>query len=474
MTLRVTRSVIPRRAITAATVLALSVFTPLAEAQDRSGGAAFLQWASRTKIVLATPLSASDVAALKNIIGDARVVALSEPAHFAAEPLEFRNRLIESLVRELGFTAVALESGLTESRAVYDFVLGGRGDLDSVVRQGFSWTFDQLPQNAGLVKWLRTYNASRPNSQRVRLYGIDVPGSPGNPYASHGPRTGLEAALTFLKGVAPDEGRTFEARLAPFWDFVRFDLRPDNASLRQYRDLTQNRRDALTAAITDLISLFEREEVVYSTRTSARKYQWAYRSALGARAVDSWLREIPVGWRPSPGRPWWQSDWVDVAREVRDHAMAETLEWVLAEEEDRARVLVFAHRFHVASAPVLMYSSSPAPSLHPRPRSVLGYYLRQRLGPKLVTIGTLVGGGVVGCGSDRLEIGRSPVPSLDELVGNLKVPLMLLHLRDAPQEVRSWLDEEHDLWDGDDILRVRPGTAFDALLYFAKVSPACP
>jgi erythromycin esterase len=463
--------------ITAVTVLVLSPFARFAEAQDRSGEAAFLYWAAHTKIVLAGTtheLSANEVAALRHMIGDARVVALSEPVHFAAEPLEFRNRLIESLVRELGFTAVALESGLTESQVLDDFVLGGPGDLDSVVRRGFSWTFDRLPQNAELVKWLRTYNASRPNSLRVRLYGIDVPGSPANPDASRGIRTGLEAALTFLKRVAPDEGRTFEARLAPSWDFIRFDLRPEHASSRQYQDLTQGDRDALTAVIADLASLFEREEVTYSARTSAREYQWAYRSTLGARAVDSWLREIPVGWRPTPGGPWWQSDWVDVTREVRDRTMAGNLDWVLAEERDRGRVLVFASRFHVASAPVLMYSSSPAPSWHPRPRSVLGYYLRQRLGPKLFTIGTLVGGGAVGCGSDRGEIGRSPVPSLDALVGSLKIPLMLLPLRRAPPEVRSWLDEEHDLWDGDDILRVRPGPAFDALLYFAKVSPACP
>ncbi len=467
----------PRR-ITAATILTLGVFAPLAEAQGGSGETAFLRWAAHTRVVLAattTPLRASDVAALRHMIGDARVVALSEPVHFAAEPLEFRNRLVEVLVRELGFTAVALESGLTESGALYDFVLGGPGDLDSVMRQGFSWTFDRLPQNAELVKWLRTYNASRPKSQQVKLYGIDVPGSPGNPDASRGPRTALEAALTFLKAVDPEEGRTFEARLAPVWEFVRFDLdlaEQRNASLRQYQDLTQGDRDVLSMVITDLISLFDREQAVYSARTSPHEYQWAYRSALGARAVDSWLRQIPVGWRPAPG-PWWEADWLEVAREVRDRTMADNLQWVLAEEGSRGRVLVFAHRFHVASTPILTRSASPEPLWHPSPKAVLGYYLRQRLGPKLFTIGTLVGGGAPGCGADRLEIGRSPVPSLDELVGSLDVPLMLLPLRDAPPEARSWLAAEHDLWDGEDIYRLRPGSAFDALLYFANVSPAC-
>jgi len=87
-----------------------------------------------------------DVEPLGAMVGDAPVVALSEAAHLGAEPLEFRNRVLEYLVEDKGFTAIAIESGIVESRAVHDYVLGSRSELASVVAAGFSWTFDALPQ----------------------------------------------------------------------------------------------------------------------------------------------------------------------------------------------------------------------------------------------------------------------------------------------------------------------------------------
>ena len=57
---------------------------------------------------------------LRNIIGDAHVVAFDEPIHGAHEPLAMRNRLIRYGVTRLGFTAVALETCLSSSKRLYD------------------------------------------------------------------------------------------------------------------------------------------------------------------------------------------------------------------------------------------------------------------------------------------------------------------------------------------------------------------
>jgi len=50
---------------------------------------------------------------------------LSEGVHGAAEPLEFRNRVLQYLVEAKAFTAIAIESGIVESRTVHDYVRGG-------------------------------------------------------------------------------------------------------------------------------------------------------------------------------------------------------------------------------------------------------------------------------------------------------------------------------------------------------------
>lgn len=69
------------------------------------------------------------------IIGNARVVAFGEPIHGAHEPLAARNRLIRYLVTQQGFTAVALETALSTSKRLYDYVLGNISQfIESLVR----------------------------------------------------------------------------------------------------------------------------------------------------------------------------------------------------------------------------------------------------------------------------------------------------------------------------------------------------
>ena len=68
-----------------------------------------------------------DLQPLARVIGSSGIVALGESTHGAHEPLAVRNRLFRFLVERLGFTAIALETGLPESRAIAVFVAGGRG-----------------------------------------------------------------------------------------------------------------------------------------------------------------------------------------------------------------------------------------------------------------------------------------------------------------------------------------------------------
>ena len=91
---------------------------------------AFTSWAAANlhEVSLTSRTNWADLEPLRRMIGDARVVSLGEGLHGSAEPLEFRNRLFQFLVERMDFTAIALESGLTESYALDAYVLGGPGD----------------------------------------------------------------------------------------------------------------------------------------------------------------------------------------------------------------------------------------------------------------------------------------------------------------------------------------------------------
>src|SRR6516165_323439 len=160
----------------------------------------------------------ADLQILRNIIGGAQVVAFGEPVHGAHEPLAMRNRLIRYGVTRLGFTAVALETCLSSSKRLYDYVLGRTTETDSALKEAFCYGFGDLPENLELISWLRTYNVTQPPARQVRFYGIDLTGQ-YFPYAYRS----VEAVLSFLDRAAPDLGREVRKQYADLIPAFRSD-----------------------------------------------------------------------------------------------------------------------------------------------------------------------------------------------------------------------------------------------------------
>jgi erythromycin esterase len=164
----------------------------------------------------------ADLRRLARIIGSARVVALGEPAHGAHEPLAFRNRLFRYLVEDLRFTAMAIESGLPESRGVDEFVAGGPGDATTrVVHDNLTWGFGALQENVELVQWMREYNADPVDRHKLRFYGIDLSlGGPGGYTATPTP---FDAVLSFSCALTAWQQNARVRRCSP--SFVDFQVR---------------------------------------------------------------------------------------------------------------------------------------------------------------------------------------------------------------------------------------------------------
>ena len=435
-----------------------------AAAQSDSGRSAFLEWSRGALHPVATLRAGApftDLSHLRKALAGADVVALSEGDHGIAEPLEFRNRLFRFLVEELGFTAIAIESGVTESRVVHDYVLGGPGELPNVLSQGFSWTFDRFGQNATLVKWMREYNLDPRTTRKISFFGFDVPGSPGNPQAARGLRTATDDALAYLEKVDPAAAAALHARVDRWLPFVRVDRR--NVPGPRYRDLAAADRDALTAAIADLVTLFEHRQAKYAGTSSEAEYQWAYRSALGARAADAWLRKAESG---APAAAAFRE-----AMEVRDRMQAENVRWIVEQQSPAGKVLVFGAWIHLATTPIPYWVGLPDRT----DTAVAGTYLRRFFGDRLVTIGHVFRRGRWYC-ENTLSRDDAVAGSLAQLFGVLNQPQFLLDLRTAPGSVQKWLDQDHVVSDtypwGQYQLNLRRG--FDLLFYTDTVTPACP
>jgi erythromycin esterase len=103
----------------------------------------------------------------------------------------------------MGFTAIALETGVAEAGSVQAFVSGGAGEVDQVVRDGFTYGFGTYEENRALVRWIRNYNADVAHTRKVRFYGIDI--SLGGPRTATPTPLALETTLDYVARINASE-----------------------------------------------------------------------------------------------------------------------------------------------------------------------------------------------------------------------------------------------------------------------------
>ena len=419
---------------------------------------AFIGWARANAIQIslsrpgsaASPPRAADLQLLAAVIGDARVVALGEPAHGAHEPLAFRNRLFAWLVQEQHFSAIAIESGLCESQEAYTFVLGGPGDAASVTRHSLTWGFGAFAENVELIRWIRDWNLDASHVRKVRFYGIDLCG--GAEAGLPGAGIALSKILAYFARVAPDLARDARAVLQPhleqFTDktyptLPEVDRRRVRDALAELKTVLVQRRDALAAAST------------------AIDYEWALQDVVVAQSLEHTLKLWP---RHAPTIGVSADSYASFV--ARDAAMADNIRWVLEREGPSGHILVFAHDGHVQNGSARgglwsVYTHAP---------EAMGKHLRSFFGEHLLIIGASAG------------VDAAPLPAaihhpegLDEALAAVGLPAFLLDLRRASDmpAIQSWLAQPRSLRANFTTeFELSPGEAFDALVFFATLTPA--
>lgn len=130
----------------------------------------------------ARPLAtASDLDPLLDRIGDARYVLLGEASHGTSEYYSWRAELSKRLIREKGFSFIAVEGDWPDCYRVNRYVkhYADSGVNATDVLHAFErwptwmWANREIVE---LVEWLRRYNGQRrlPDDRKVGLYGLDV------------------------------------------------------------------------------------------------------------------------------------------------------------------------------------------------------------------------------------------------------------------------------------------------------------
>ena len=386
--------------IAAAIALALGLGsgTPAA-AGDPAG--AVTRWATRHAHPVAStdpgaPLR--DLAPLRRSIGDARIVALGEAPHGAAEETTLKHRTLRLLVERLGVRTVAWEEDWTTGVEIDAYIHGGRQDLGRLTAR-MSPQY-QTREVADVLAWLRRFNAGHRDT--VSFFGVEY-------YFTR--RLAYDTVERYVAVTAPRRLGTLRRQLAP--------LRPppsdDPFEHIETYSRVEDKRPYLAAAhaVRDLVA-----------GLPGRPDQRAHAVALhAATQIVSWHEHYAM---PEAANT--------VYREAR---AAASLRWW--QRLTGARAAYWAASAHTADAPHLRIVRPGGTDLR---FASAGSYLRRWYGDGYRSIGFTVDHGTVGTGPGQTVELAPPAPGWFEApLGAVPYAAFVLDLRSrpVPGPVRHWL-----------------------------------
>ncbi|MCM1967143.1 erythromycin esterase family protein [Streptomyces sp. G1] len=281
-----------------------------------------------------------DLKPLGEALRGARIVGLGESTHGTGEFFRLKHRIVEFLVREEGFTTLAMEASQSAARALDAYIRYGTGAPERLVaRLGF-WTW-RTREMVDLVEWLRAHNRDLPEERRIRFVGTDPQLCADS----------IEAVTAFLRRAAPDQAGRVSALdvLARARPSTLPD--PDKALMR--------RAEEIARLIADHAERPGPGDDTGEALEHAR---------ILVRAADLVTR------------PFAASAGEDGVLAARDRYMAEAVAR-LVDDDPEARVMVWAHNGHIAKG---TYGDQvPA----------LGSKLRERYGDTYYALALLFGKG---------------------------------------------------------------------------------
>ncbi|WP_165305034.1 erythromycin esterase family protein [Pedobacter sp. SYP-B3415] len=117
--------------------------------------------------------SFADIDFLKVSLADKEIVALGEVTHGTAEVFRYKDRLVRFLISNLNFRSIGFESDYAAVAKIDDYI---NGVADTLI---FLPGSALMSTNRQMIDWLRRYNGTRPEADRVHVYGLEARGYSG-------------------------------------------------------------------------------------------------------------------------------------------------------------------------------------------------------------------------------------------------------------------------------------------------------
>jgi len=316
--------------------------------------------------------AADDYDSLLELIADARFVLIGEASHGTHEFYRERAQITKRLIREKGFSAVAVEADWPDAYRVNRFVRGGGDDAEAIdALAGFRRFPAWMWRNADVldfVGWLRAHNdQAGPGRRKVGFYGLDL-------YSLHASMT---AVIAYLDKVDPAASERARHR------YACFDFYGDDPQAYGFGTTLRLGHTCENEVITQLVDL-RRSAAEYAMRDgriAEDDYFYAEQNARLVRDAEHYYRTMYRGE---------VSSW-----NLRDRHMVETLDGLVEYLGQRGRmtkVVVWAHNSHLGDA--------RATQMGARGEWNVGQLVREQYGEAAVSVGFTTYDGTVTAASN--------------------------------------------------------------------------
>jgi erythromycin esterase-like protein len=350
-----------------------------------------------------------DYEPLMKLIGDARLVLIGEASHGTHDFYRERAQITKRLIKEKGFTAVAVEADWPDAYRVNRYVRGASSDVDAVeALSGFKRFPAWMWRNADVldfVGWLRTHNDETPSpATKVGFYGLDL-------YSLH---TSIAAVLDYLDRIDPAAAQRARARYACFDHFGK------DEQAYGYAAGLGIAKSCEDEVVSQLLEIYQ-SSAEYALRDGRFTPDEHFYATQNARLVMNAERYYRSMFR---GRV---SSW-----NLRDAHMTETLDSLLAflaAENTTSKIVVWEHNSHLGDA--------RATHMGREGEWNVGQLVRERHGGDVVLIGFTTYQGTVTAASnwdapaERKNVRPALRNSYEALFHDVGMPRFLLTFRNT-------------------------------------------
>jgi erythromycin esterase len=387
-------------------------------AEARRRQQAVIAWLKAKAIPLKTVEAGNgfaDLQPLKRVFKDARFVALGEETHGTREFFQFKHRMLEFLVKEMGFRVFAIEASYAACQNINDYVMGRTDDgAKALDGQGF-WTWNTEEVRA-MLDWMRAYNASVAEQKRVEFAGFDIQMNDA----------GKEKLLAYLRRVAPERVAETEEFFKVNLDELNVVLTPRNDP--KFKDATAKLSE-LKNRYADLFVFLELNGSRLARQTSPAEFEQMREYArVLMQYLDSYSRAGIGG------------------AVTRDLYMADNFKRLVEREPAGTRFVIWAHNGHVSS------------SDNGGTYQTMGYHLRRLYGDEYYSVGFSFNQGSFqareALSKDPTRrmlrshtVGAAPEDSIDWYLAQTGVKHFVVDLRSGAKDevITGWLAAPHPM-----------------------------